>query len=362
MNNLESASPFTVQVINTPAGTLTTLVADHGVSNHDVIRFGDKTLLANYVYAANETYSVLYTVVDQQGQTESFREDQGILPTLFISPTGENFAAVVPYHPDKEQEIFLPVWDRNGYTPLKPNKPGTGNFSGTTKNHTLFYETDIFTRKKPDKLTVLEFKDGAPKKRTQVKVEEPIGNKVYVRNAIHLLGRVDKNTWLHREIDEKGITVRQRALSIDQPVREVLQLSWDTDSYILSEYNGRFSLTSITPEGISTTTDIIDLGTQVYNTWPPVTNEAGLSLTRFNTEHGNGWITLRNTEVLEVFYRNGGRTYANLRTQESFTVDDDQMILSGINTTGPNSYAATFYPLPAKNTKNKKLLVFNRKL
>jgi len=164
MKNLEKINPFKAVIAKTGFGTMTALVTEFGVSEHGSINFKDKTLLANDIYAENETYCLVYTLMDKEGKHESFVEEDGILPTLFSSPENEAYVSVVPYHPDKELEISIPIFNRENTDLPKGNKPFVGDFVGTTKQFSIFYDVDIWSDTKPDKLLAVEFKNGAIKK------------------------------------------------------------------------------------------------------------------------------------------------------------------------------------------------------
>ncbi|WP_217494583.1 MULTISPECIES: hypothetical protein [unclassified Janthinobacterium] len=56
MKNLDKVAPYTSSITQGNWGTMTTLVAEVGVSAKDSIAFGEKTLLSNYVYDKNGTY------------------------------------------------------------------------------------------------------------------------------------------------------------------------------------------------------------------------------------------------------------------------------------------------------------------
>ena len=72
MKNIDKVNPFKAKVQNTDSGTLTTLIAEIEVSAKDSISFDGKTLMTNYVYKENQTYDLVYTVVEINGNTESF--------------------------------------------------------------------------------------------------------------------------------------------------------------------------------------------------------------------------------------------------------------------------------------------------
>lgn len=68
------------------------------------------------------------------------------------------------YHPDKDLDIILPLFDRENLTYPKPKRPIVGNFMGICHNFSIFHNVDIFSDTKPDKLIAVEFKNDDIKK------------------------------------------------------------------------------------------------------------------------------------------------------------------------------------------------------
>lgn len=362
MKNIDKTNPFKSTIKKTDFGTLTTLVTDVGISAKENISFGEKTLLANYIYDQDGNYKLMYTIIDTDGNTESFVEDDGILPTLFLSPNQENYVSVVPYHPDKELEISIPVFNRENTELPKGNRPFVGDFIGTSNQFSVFYDVDIWSDTKPDKLLAIEFKNKAIKKKHNIKIALPRENKVFIENnEIHLLAK-DGDVWLHRQIDELGNLKRERTMKTNQEYfRQIVKLSFEENSYILCEDGGKISIEVISSDGNCRTADLIDIGDEFYNTWQPVKIAENTFVTRFNDEFGNGWFTTKNDQLSEIFYGKGEKGYRNLVTNEVIEMDDD-LIISGINKTTENAYAVVFYPVTEENEDNKKLIVLNRKM
>jgi len=245
MKNLDKVNPFNTSAIKTDFGTVTTLVADIEISAHGSINCGDQTLLANYVYAENETYKLVYTVMDGEGKHESFVEDDGILPTLFLSPHNVPFVSIVPYHPDHELEISIPVFNRENTEVPKGNRPFTGKFIGATKQFSIFYDVDIWSDTKPDKLLAIEFKNEAIRKKHNIKIPLPRNNEAFISDhEIHLLAAVEKG-WLHRQMNESGKTIRERLIQSNQEnFRQIISLSFEKESCILCGKKEEFQLKS----------------------------------------------------------------------------------------------------------------------
>lgn len=361
MENIKRVHPFKIDIKKTDVGILTTLITEHGISAHGNISCNQKSLLANYIDQKGETYHLVYTVIDPKGNEESFAENDGILPTLFLSPGEENYVSVVPYHPDKELEISIPVFNREHVELPKGNRPFTGKFIGVANQYAILYEVDIWSDKKPDKLLAIEFKNNMIKKKHNIKVPLPRDNRIFVNNnEIHLLAK-DENGWLHRLIDEKGNITKSRTITPNQEYPdESISLSFEENSYILCRDEGQFTIEIISPEGNCITKPLIDIGDPVFNTWLPVCIAENTFVTRFNNEFGNGWLTTKKDELLEVFFSKDTKGYKNLLTGEILEMEDEQIVLSGLNKTAENAYAVVFYPMSERGGKNKKLIVLNR--
>ncbi|PQA91174.1 hypothetical protein B0A69_18130 [Chryseobacterium shigense] len=363
MKNPDKVNRYQSITKKTEWGILTTLVAESGVSTHGNISFGEKTLLANYVYDKNGTYKLVYTIIDTQGNEESFAEDDGILPTLFVSPGHENYVSVVPYHPDKELEVSIPVFNRSFVELPKGNRPFTGKFVGTTHQFSVFYEVDIWSETKPDKMLSIEFKNDGIKKKHNIKIDLPRNNKIFMNNGeIHLLAK-DKKGWLHRQIDELGHVKRERTIDSGKEwFWEILCLSFDENSYLLCEENGKISIETLSPDLECSSKDLADIGSEFFNTWSPVRIAENTFVMSFNGEFGNGWLTIKNDTLLELLYSKDEKGYKNLLTNEVLVIDKDNLIISGINKTAENSYAVIFYGLADGENKNKELIILNREI
>jgi len=366
MKSLDKINPFKSTVVKTNFGTVTTLVVDSGITEHGSINIEGKTLLANYVDATDKSYKyrLVYTLIDGEGKHESFLEDEGILPTLFLSPDNEAYVSVQLYHPDKDLEISIPVFNRENTDLPKENRPFVGEFIGTTKQFSIFYHVDLWSDTKPDKLLAIEFKNGSIKKKHTIKIPLPKKNKIFITaNEIHLLAK-ESNGWLHRQIDETGNTIRERL--IRQPnakfFREILSLSFKKESYILFEKEGRISVEIISSDGKCESKELADIKDGFYTTWQPVKTAEDMYVTRFNNEFGNGWFTIKNGQLLELFYSKGEKGYKNLLTNEVLPMNNEILFISSVNKTTENNYAVVFYPKTDKETKNKKLIVLNREL
>ncbi|NML37334.1 hypothetical protein HHL17_09000 [Chitinophaga sp. G-6-1-13] len=363
MNNNITVEPFQIETTRTALAVVTHLTATTGVSHRDNITYGEQTLMANYVYNSR-SYKTVYTLMDADGTViNSYEEEDGVLPTLFTSPSGEAFVSVVPYHPDKELEISIPVFNREQTEKPKGNRPFTGNFMNVVKDTAVFYDKDQWSSEKPDKMLTIVFKDGIIKKKNNIKIPPPAHNKIYVAdNEIHLLREVNEQ-WIHRQINEKGEEVKRRELDMGRHyARDIITCSFEETSCLLAdEENGLLALLLVDTAGTVTRKELFDLGDPIFNTWCAVCIGPGTFAIRFNTEFGNGWMVVRNHQLVELFYSKGVQGYKNLLTGEVISIPtEDKLILSGLNKTRENALAAIIYLKSDKSKEQKTLFIINR--
>jgi hypothetical protein len=280
---------------------------------------------------------------------------------VFPSPDLENYASVVPYDPDKDLEISIPVFNRENIELLKKNRPFTGDFIGTSNQYSIFHNSDIWSDTKPDKLLAIEFKNGSIKKKHNVKIALPRNNNIYIQNnKIHLLAK-DKTNWVHRQIDELGNLMQERTIKPNNKFfRQILSLSFEENSFILCEEKGKISIEVISVQNACNTINLIEIEDEFYNTWQPVQVAEQTFVTRFNNEFGNGWITTKNEQLLELFYSKGEEGYKNLVTGEVAEMNNENLIISSINKAKENCYTVVFYPMANDENECKELIILNR--
>ncbi|WP_299250580.1 hypothetical protein [uncultured Cytophaga sp.] len=364
MKNIDKVNVLKSTIIKTPIGLLTKLVAEYGISEKGSISFNEKTLVAVYIDDKKENSKLVYVVVDREGTIESYKEDDGILPTLFLSPNQENYVSVIPYHPDKELEISIPIFNRENTELPKGNRPFVGDFIGTTEYFSIFYDADIWTDTKPDKMLAIEFKNGQLKKKNNIKIPFPRDNKIFISdNEIHLLA-IEEEHWIHRQIDEKGNEIKRRKIQPNHKYfSQIISLSFETESYILIEdEEGQIILEEIAVNGTSKSIEFNAMIGSYYNSWQPVKIAEDTFVTKFNGEFGNGWFTTKKDQLLELFYGKGEKGYRNILTNEFLEMDSDQIIISSVNKTTENNYAVIFYPMTERNIKNKEIFILNREI
>lgn len=363
MENINQITVFDSSTQSFDFVEITTLITSHGISTHGSICCNGKTLLVNYVYKKCGAYELIYTILDTAGNSKSFIEDDGILPTLFLSPTLDNYVSIVPYDPNKELEISIPLFNRKNTKLPKGNRPFAGNFIGVSNQFSIFYDVEIYDDKKPDKLLAMEFKNEALKKKHNIKVPLPNKNKIFVENnEIHLLSH-HGFTWLHRQIDEKGIEVKRRELRASSDfVREVISLSFTEQSYVLCSEGGKIIVEKISKDNVCKPNEVIDIKDDIFNMWQPIKISEHTYVTQFNTEYGNGWLVTKNDSVLELYYSKDTNGYKELVGGKILIIKGTNLIISSINKTQENAYSVVLYPGTDREVSNKKVIVIHNNL
>jgi hypothetical protein len=362
MDELNAFDKLETQKDKAAGFVITRLIAETGISEHGNIEWNNKIVLSNYVYKTDGTYELVYSIIDSEGNvTGNYLENNGILPTLFKSPDNELYVSIVPYNPDKELEITIPLFNRTPIPEPKPNRPFAGKYIGNINQNSIFYDIDIFSDKKQDKLLGIEFKKGTVKKKHNLKIDFPKDNKILiVNNEIHLLA-MDKNVYVHRQIDEFGKEIKRRKIELGELwCREILSLTFDGNSYAISDDDGKIILLEIGNNGKYKSRKLIDIGDEIYNTWKPVEIGNNSFTIQFNTEFGNGWFTIKENELSEFYYGKGHKGYKNLLTKEIIDMGNNDLILSGINKTENNNYTVIFRTNVKNGKQNKEIITLNK--
>lgn len=321
-------------------------------------------LLANYVYTDLEeanSFELVYTIMDNEGGKREIVESEGILPTLFLNPVGENFVAVFTEKDGVEGQEILSVLKRSSKADTEsfffPDRLG-GRFVGCTKSNAIFYEVDIWKDTKQDILTYVNFHENLVKEVKKIDIPFPKGNKVYVnQNEIHLITEIESG-WLHRQLNELGVEVRRRVLEFDFPfVHEALSLSFNNKSFLLCEEYGEIGIVEIDEEGNCMFGELYDLEDEFFGTWHPQPITPTTSAIQFTTEFGNGWLVIENDNLVELVYNKNKTGYENKLTKETLNLGTNDMVLSSISAIANNQIGLVFHPRKARKEVNNKLYV-----
>lgn len=320
----------------------------------------DQTLHAFYLYDRQDNYKVLYALLDATGNiTQVLHEQEGILPALFHAPGGELWASVSPYHPDKELETFLPVFNRSAAAPLKPGRPFPADFVGAIEKTVISWNEDPFSDKKPDKVQLLHFEEGAIVKKSDFKVEMPKSNKPFITNGqLHLFHQEPEDI-LHRVMDLKGNILASHSFPFAFDHFQPLSASPEgAVSLFYMNEDGAIGIFDVPAQGAGSATSLLTTDLDFYSTWPPVWLDQNTFLVKFTHEEGNGWLVIRHRTMVECFVQGKtGGVYSDLVSGNDLRLHNKALVLSDAARQTEGSYTISFYPEPGKSQKNEKAIL-----
>jgi hypothetical protein len=359
MENLTNYTDFKVKSMATNYGNLTSIKPKYFLSTTvQNIEWNNKTVIATQIYNKDETYNIVYSIIDFEGNVlSSYLENAGILPELFKNPSNEIYVSLTIYHPDKDLDISVPLIERIAIEKQKPTKEFAGKYIGSINQSVIFHDVDIFSDKKQDKILNIEFKNGKIHKKRIIKIDFPKDNTMFIHNnEIHLF-----ENGLHRQIDEFGKELKRRKVKLGKYwCRALLMLSFEGHSCFISDKNGKITLVIIDEDGKCKAKDLIDIGDEIYNMFEPVKIGKGLFVINYNTGYSNGWFTLKDDKLIEFYYDKGGLGYKNLMTNEIIEIGSNDLIINGINKTVENGYAIIFSTNAKDPSKNTEVFILNR--
>lgn len=349
----------------TSFGLVTTIEVKGAISAKGSCCSDQGLLLANYIYSqadVNSPYTLTYTYLDKQGNRTQVLDDQGTLPCLFLSPSKQNYVSVVDSEGDKDYAFCKPV-NAPSQKGFKTSKDYKGRFVGTLCDASLFYEVDLWKQTKADTLRVIQFKDNQITKENKISVSLPKDNKVWVdQEQIHLITEIEQG-WLHRQIDANGKEIRRRVLEFDFPfVHEALLLSFEKNSYLLCEEDGQIGIVEIDAQGNGMYGDLFDIKDEFFGTWHPQKINDNTTAVQFTTEFGNGWLVIKEDQLVELFYNKNKLGYKNLLTNEVLSIDNNDLVLSSISAIDQNTFGIVFYPRVARKATYDKIFVLQRSI
>ena len=165
------------------------------------------------------------------------------------------------------------------------------------------------------------------------------------------------------EIDAQGNELRRRSIAAKGMYGlQILALSFDGDSYLLAQHAGSIVIVKIDMAGNSEILNLIAFEDEFFNTWRPEAIGDDTFVTRFNCEFGNGWLTTRKDQLLELYYSKDERGYRNLLNGEVLELPHDNLVISSLNRTARHAYAVVLYPMAGDDDSPRQLLILNRTL
>ena len=306
-------------------GPLTWIAGPAGFSHHGQVVVGDTLWLTGNAYKDPVTYDTVY--VGLGGDERVVKEDQGVLPTMFVGPDGKLWGVVTNPYGDRDCEVVRPV----GGHPHKGRKPFVGTPLWLDGNALVLLKVDPFSPDKPDRWMRYDL---ATEKAKVIKLPPPGGGK-FLRNeeGIQCLARTQ-----HRLLSPTGDVLRERALALEGLAVQPVDLRFGYTSTAVA--NDREALWWLTI-GADGTVARKELKTGPFYTLYPPQLAAEMLVVHYVDETGNGWVCIRDGQLIssvhstETGYIDGaGRTVIALPKA--------RWVLSGVSILGGEIAAAVY--------------------
>lgn len=359
MQNLQEFNiPFHFQIKELENGNITEIRLENKFSYLTQINLRANSYLAFNIYNKS-SYTVGYIEINILGEIVAiWEEKEGILPSFFHSPDHETWVSVMPYHPDKDQNINIPIYNRENIEYPKPKSPIVGDFIGIIDNSVIIYCNNYY---KPIKFHKIDFLNGKIKSQKSIKLDK-ILQKSYSKgfinsqNEFHAIA-LDEFNLYHYQFDLKGILLRERALkNIAFGNNAIIELSFENKSLIIhGTIDGKIASCEILPNGEMLSDVIYDLKHQIYSMNPAIFLYENTYLISFVYEKGNGWLIMKDRELIEIFISESSSKYRNLLDNNILEIEDNEARLFGVNKTIKNGFCMTFI-----NPNKLKFWVVNR--
>jgi hypothetical protein len=107
---------------------------------------------------------------------------------------------------------------------------------------------------------------------------------------------------------------------------------------------------------------LYDIGDEFFGTWFPVQINKNTSVVQFTTEFGNGWLVVKEDELLELFYNKNKQGYRNLLTNEVLYIGDNDLTMSSISPSGDNKFGIIFHPRKRRKEYYNEIYILQREL
>ncbi|MDX8363480.1 hypothetical protein [Cytobacillus sp. IB215316] len=351
---------------STEYGFLTILQNQNGVVPIDNINIGNNTIISLKIYKESNTIKdkVIYVILDSNGTIFDILEDKERIlghPKFFKTVDDEPWVLITIL--PNEKEIPLPLFNRDRLEVPKGKREFVGKFIGNINNMALLYSKDWFDNERPDKLRTITFKDGVIKSDKNVKIQPPIGNKVYVNgDNIHLLKK-ERDHVIHRMLDTKGEVLQERKISCEiQGITEVCNLDFNNNSYFVFYKGNQMFHCTISKDGEVEVKELFAIDFDFYNLEVEEKISHNTLLFRFTFEKGNGWFVVRGDNLIQCFISNKSNSYIDRVSNQRIDLPYENLILRGINKSVENGYCINFYRQTEYPLKSDVTVIINIKL
>ncbi|AQR96409.1 hypothetical protein [Clostridium saccharoperbutylacetonicum] len=157
-----------------------------------------------------------YIKMDMENlQTTCYCESEGVPYDLFEGPNDEIWCVIGYSKTSLNREVCLPIGDRKDIKDCKP-MASVAEHIFRDGDKILSY-TDGTFNKKPTKLGEYKFSKAKQFQSVKrMKIEEPLVSRcLYNEEGIHVFSTIDENMILHRLLDDKGVSIKERKVYVE---------------------------------------------------------------------------------------------------------------------------------------------------
>jgi hypothetical protein len=312
-------------------GPLTWIAGAAGFSHQGQVVVGDTLWLTGNAYKDPAlTYDTVY--IGLGADERVLKEDQGVLPTMFVGPDGRLWAVVTNPYGDRDCEVVRPVGGR----PHKGRRPFVGTPLWLDGNVLVLLNSDAFSDK-PDRWLRYDLGD----EKAKILKLPPPGRGKFLRNdqGIQCLAGMT-----HRLLSPTGEVLRERALPLERLGVQPVDLRFDGTSTAAAHDGQIWWWLTIGGDGSVTRKEIAKRA--FYTLFPPERVTDTLVF-RYVDETGNGWVCVRDgTLISSVHSTETG--YVDGAGQTVIALPSARWVLSGLSIVG-GEIAASVYEKEEKS-------------
>ncbi|NOW04398.1 hypothetical protein [Clostridium beijerinckii] len=315
-------------------------------------------------------------------QTTCYCESEGVPYDLFQGPNDEIWCVIGYSKTSLNRVVCLPIGDRKDIEDCKA-MASVAEHIFRDGDKILSY-TDGTFNKKPTKLGEYKFsKDKHFQSVKRVKIEEPLVSRcLYNEEGIHAFSTIDENVILHRLLDDKGISIKERKVYVEGIFLDAYfeknspVINWKNHETVEVTANGGrifhverpgeifYVVYGIGGERIEEKKlfEFTELCSIYYMESVKLDNDTyALTFTYGSddepTKGGNGWLAVRSGELLECWLQHKDKkSYIDQVTGKKITLNMDNVILRKFKACG-RSYSIYFDGIIDSKHRNRAAVV-----
>lgn len=323
---------------------------------------GGSVFYANIYGGVGSSYVAAYGIFEN-GKTAPaiWVESEGVLPQVFPGMDGSPWTRIIATDKNGDFDRVIPLWNRENKIRPDAKKAIAWEFEGYLGQDALFFHSEMYDRKKPDKFHFLQWNKGIPKATKTFYLEAPGGNWVGIDHLgiMNAYCRKPDRISLHRQFSADGKVTRQREFQIELAHDAPIELHFEADSHIFQFMDGKVTHVLISPDNSVKTTHCCTIPVQedFYSVWKPKPLGNGKWAIHFTHGGGNGWLITTQNQVLKAWIGEGENQYREILSGETFSLPFSNTVLNAVAGDGAGGCFAAFYPMTTRPDLAKEVAI-----